>query len=292
MPKGLSNCTRLRIIRCVLTSVLSHFIKTRLLDYYYKLMGNDVEGLSCSGSVKEIVIMNDLKIDDIIKTFAITRSTISDIDEQIRKHVHLDYKQINHFEFEVFLAKICSQEINTEYSGYFKKWLLNVIGSKFEFSYLLGLILLPLVTNFNSRASKSNIISKYIIDFFGNTKNSLFVAIRYMVEINTDHIYKVLRPLLLKGDESIYFEIWSINRKNRFIQNALVEFKRIYANKIDEYYQNIDQDSQDCEKTREKNTSAAIEQSIFMFFERNLRYLDGVEIRNNLIRDYYNDNKI
>lgn len=254
-------------------------------------MGNELGACSCNDSIKDIVISNDLKIDDVIKSLSLTQTPINEIDEEIRRIVNLDCKKVNFNRIDAFVCRLCTNEVTNEYGVYFKKWIINVIGPNYEFSYLLGLMILPLVSNYQSRAKKANIIAKYIVDYFGKSKNSLYIAIRYIVEINTDHIYKVLKPLLEKGDESIYFEIWNIDRKNRFIQNVLIEFKRIYANVIDQLSKIDDLDKLVCEKSKEKNMSIALERSIFAFFEDNLRYLDGVEIRNNLIRDYYNEKK-
>lgn len=240
---------------------------------------------------KDLIISNDLLIDDIMKHFVITRHNITQIDDQIRQILCAN-KDSRMELLKVFLDDICDKETMYDYSPYFKKWIINVVGLYCQFGYLLGLIILPLVCNFENRNKKSSIIANYILDFIGKSKASMYISVRYIIEINTDHIYFVLKSLLIRGNNSIYFKIWSIARKERFMSTVLSEFKRLYNHNYSELRKICDFDNLENEAFSSRNMELAIEQSIFEFIDSKMSCLEGNEIRNSLIRDYFEETGI
>lgn len=242
---------------------------------------------SCNTNIKEIILSNDMKIDDAMQNFTIRHLQIDELDSQIREIIKPTQVKYNHDLVLGLINRICETEIVMDYSNYFRKWVLNIIGPNYEYSYLLGLILFPLVSNYHSKSSHSYYFTKYVFDYFGTTKNSLSIVIRHIIEINTDYMYNVLRPILERNDDSAYFNLWSINRKNSLIDKLMNPYRKLYNANLDELNKldTFDHRSEDFAL----KSSEARQRSMFQYFERYISSLNGTQIRNCLIRDYFNE---
>lgn len=239
-------------------------------------------------NTKDLIISNDLRIDDIMKHLMITRQTITEIDSQIRKI--LTSKASSRMDLlNDFLEGICNMESMGEYASYFIKWVKNVVGFQFQFRTLLGLIILPLVNNFENRDKKAVILSNYIFDFIGKSRSSMYITVRYIIEINTDHIYFVLKRMLQISDNSTYLKIWSISRKERFMSKILLEFKSLFNHNYEELRKICNFDKIECEAVSSQNEDLAVKQSIAQFIDTKMSCLEGSDIRNCLIRDYFEE---
>ena len=144
---------------------------------------------------KNIIIQNDIRIDDIISNILFTKLETKETDALIRNIISPN-NHINVNLLENLIDEVCdSKKFEDEryfskdfnYSALYKHFILNIIGNKFEYIKLLGLLILPYSYSITT-VDKANAISKYIIDYYGCSINSFYSCMRHIIEMNTDFL--------------------------------------------------------------------------------------------------------
>ncbi len=276
-------------------------------------------GNSCSNncnpeiSVKNTIIQNDIIIDDFIKKFYITKLNIEDVDKAIRSIItsltqtnkSFSKKESNK-QIEQFFSIITNQNNYSDkrffnesinYEKIYYNLLLNITNANYQYFKHLGLLLIPLSFSSN-HIIKAHFISSYIIDYFGLSVNDLYDCLRHIVEINTDYLYQAFNSYLADNQNKNYFKIFSISRKEKYIQEYIKIFCGIYNDflsqlgkieKVDEliYYVNKDFKTKD-----ESLIKKALNMAFNSFFERNIQCIDGKFIRESILEDYFKENKL